>query len=217
MLWHGQLVVSLARVEGGTGTLLGSCFPVTSNYLATAFHVVRGSDRNLVASLPAMSDVSEYQDTTVNHFNAHTVKIVAADPMRDLCLLELPKSWTASVPYQIGGTDMLQPGAEVNVYGYPHMEFGRRVITVQRSHVGAKVLLSNQGVKSKHIVVNAHLRPGQSGGPICDAKTGTLCAVSIGSYSPTSSATVVVGGVDPSTLHQTGHAVSAEYLKGMIP
>jgi hypothetical protein len=190
---------------------------VTSKYLATAFHVVRGNDRNLVASLPAMSGVSDYQDTTVNHFNADAVKIVASDPMRDLCLLEMPKSWTAGVPYGIGGTDMLQPGAEVNVYGYPYMNFGRRVITVQRSHVGVKVLLSNQGIKSKYIVVNSYLHPGHSGGPIFDASTGTLWAVSIGSYSPGSGGMVIIGGVDPTTLHQTGHAVSAEYLKGMIP
>ncbi|MFC9062598.1 serine protease [Streptomyces sp. NPDC057074] len=216
MIWHGQLVLTLARTEGGTAKLLGSCFPVNSEYLATAFHVVQGSDRNLVASFPAISNISDYQDTSIDYFNGRSVKIVASDPIRDLCLLKIPDGWSATIPYRIGGTDALHPGSEVNIYGYPHMEFGRRVMTLQRSHVGAKILLSNQGIKSKHVVINSHLRPGQSGGPIFDAHTGTLCAVAIGSYAPSTSGSIIVAGVDPTTLHQTGHAVSAEYLKGMI-
>jgi hypothetical protein len=38
-----------------------------------------------------------------------------------------------------------------------------------------------------------------------------------GGYSPTGAAGgIIIGGIDPQTLHQTTHAVSAEYIKGLL-
>lgn len=218
MNYYGQLILALARIDSAAqGILLGSCFPVTERHLATAMHVVGSSDENLVALFPVVSGIAEYQDTTVFSANYLKVKIVAADPIRDICILELAPGSTAQINYQLSGTDFVSPGADVEIYGFPHMDSGRRVVTVQRSQVGAKVLIPNHGVKSKHLVVNTHVRPGQSGGPVFDVQSGAVCAMVTGSYTPAIGGSLTIGGVDPSTLHQTGHAVSAEYIKDMIP
>ncbi|MEU6849916.1 serine protease [Actinacidiphila alni] len=216
MKYYGHVVLALARISGGRGALLGSSFPVSPKHLATAMHVVGPSDENLVATAPALENSGEYQDTTITNTGFINVKIVASDPIRDICILEVPGDSRAYIDYTIGGTDSLSPGSEVHVYGYPHMDFGRRIITMQRAHVGAKVLIPNSGVKSKHIVINTQMRPGQSGGPVFDAESGQLCAMSTGSYAPAANGSVIISGVDPTTLHQTGHAVSAEYIRDMI-
>ncbi|MEU9439656.1 serine protease [Streptomyces sp. NPDC048304] len=218
MRFYGNMVLALARVSAGGGELLGSSFPVTPIHLATAMHVVGPSDENLVALTPCVSGPQDYQDTTVTASGYMNVKMVAADPIKDICILELaPGSW-ARVDYMLSGTDTLSPGSEVDVYGYPHMDFGRRVITVQRSHVGAKVLIPNNGAKNKHVVINTQTRPGQSGGPVFDSQRGIVCAMITGSYSPEANGgSVIISGVNPSTLHQTSHAISVEYIKEMLP
>lgn len=43
-----------------------------------------------------------------------------------------------------------------------------------------------------------------------------LVAMIIGSYAPNSGGSISLGGVDPHTLHQTTHAVSAEYILQML-
>ncbi|WP_141206191.1 S1 family peptidase [Streptomyces griseorubiginosus] len=217
MNFYGHLVLALARVEAEQARLLGSCFPVGPKHLATALHVVAPNDDGLVALVPAISGISEYQDTSQNGWRASAVKIVAVDAIRDICILEVPEEWNFTLGYSLTGTDVMSLGDEVHVYGYPHMEYGRKVMTFQRSHVGAKVLISNHGVSVKHVVINTQLRPGQSGGPVFDVATGTLCALVTGSYAPDVKGTILVSGVDPVTLHQTGHAVSAEYIKDMVP
>lgn len=83
--------------------------------------------------------------------------------------------------------------------------------------VGARVLLGAGGVKVKHVVLNTQTRPGQSGGPVFTADGRTVCAMITGGYSPTGAAGgIIIGGIDPQTLHQTTHAVSAEYIKGLL-
>ncbi|MGY4925304.1 S1 family peptidase [Streptomyces sp. 900105755] len=216
MNFYGNLVLTLARVEGPQVKLLGSCFPVGARHLATALHVVAPTDENLVAFQPAISRADDYQDTSQTSWTVYPMKIVAADAIRDVCILEAPSDWSFIFAYSLTGTDFLRLGDEVHVYGYPHMEFGRKVLAVQRSHVGSKVLISNHGVQVKHAVINTQLRPGQSGGPVFDVNTGSLCAMVTGSYTPDMKGSIFVSGVDPVTLHQTGHAVSAEYIKDMI-
>jgi hypothetical protein len=41
-------------------------------------------------------------------------------------------------------------------------------------------------------------------------------ALLIGSYAPGGGGMVSLGGVDPHTLHQTTHAISAEYAKELL-
>ncbi|MFJ9481696.1 serine protease [Streptomyces mirabilis] len=214
--FYGQVVLALGRVGAGQGSLLGSCFPISSRHLATAMHVVGPSDRNLVALAPMVSGPNDYQDTTQTNFDFFNVKIVAANPLRDVCILEAVGGSAALINYTLTDTDTVSAGSEVQVYGYPHMDFGRRIVTLQHAHIGAKVLIPNNGVKSKHVVINAHMRPGQSGGPVFDVATNSVCAMVTGSYVPDTVGGMTISGVDPTTLHQTSHAISAEYIREMM-
>jgi S1-C subfamily serine protease len=208
-----QHVLAVARVTPHGGVILGTAFGLTSNLAATASHVVGDDPRNLVLIAPNCESLRDYQDTTIPHFQTMNVSIAKLDPIRDICLLSTEEN-TISFARSISNTDNLNPGDRLALFGYPHADGGRVVLTQQDTQLGAKVLLENKGIKSKHIVLNIQTRPGQSGSPVYTA-LGDLVAVVIGSYVPTRAGTLMVGGVDPATLHQTTHAISAEYLKGL--
>jgi hypothetical protein len=82
--------------------------------------------------------------------------------------------------------------------------------------VGARVLLSAAGTKVKHLVLNVQARVGQSGGPVYNDDFSLVCAMIVGGYTPPGPQSVILAGVDPRTLHQTTHAVSAEYIQDML-
>ena len=103
------------------------------------------------------------------------------------------------------------------MYGFPHADRGRHVLTQDVAYVGARVLTGEVGsIKSKHVVLNTLSRPGQSGAPVFRADSPALCAVVVGAYAPGGGGGVIIGGIDPQTLHQTTQAVSAEYLAEML-
>ncbi len=183
--------------------------------VATAYHVVGANDDDLVLVVPKMKSLGEYQDTSDPNLHMTPVRIVAPDPLRDLCLLELCAG-VMTFPYALASTDAVPPGAPVVTLGFPHANFGRNVLTQQQAHVGARILIENAGQKSKHIVLNTQAREGQSGGPVLNANMTAVVAVLIGSYAPGGGGGISLGGVDPATLHQTTHAISAEYLSGML-
>jgi len=140
----------------------------------------------------------------------------AADPIHDLCILQLPSSVSISFDYTLSSSDAVPPGTPVVTFGFPHANFGRMVLTQQIVHVGARILIEAEGQKSKHIILNTQTREGQSGGPVFDAALRSVVAVVRGSYAPGGGGNIIIGGVDPATLHQTTHAISAEYLLGMV-
>ena len=76
------------------------------------------------------------------------------------------------------------------------------------------ILIDAAGIKSKYMVLNIQTRPGQSGSPVLRDSDARLIGMLIGAYSAGSFASF--GGVDPSTLHQTTHVISAEYILDMI-
>ena len=43
-----------------------------------------------------------------------------------------------------------------------------------------------------------------------------IAGILIGSYAPQVNGSISIGGIDPQTLHQTTHAISAEYIKEML-
>ena len=173
-------------------------------------------DTNLVLVMPRISRLSQYQDTSNNNVQWVPARIVAIDPVRDLAVLEID----GQIEIRRGGvegSDQVEPGARIATLGFPHSsDAGRFVLTQQDTTVGVRVLISSNGVASKHLVLNVQTRPGQSGSPVISYETGSIVAVVVGSFAPSGAGGISLGGIDPQTLHQTTHAISAEYLIGMI-
>lgn len=210
-----QLVYALGRSEPGGIQLLGTAFAVAPDKVATAQHVVGASDQNLVMVLPRIKTLREYQDTSDKSLRTVPLTIHAADPIRDLCVLQIPGE-IISFSHTVGSSDDVEVGSPLATLGFPHANFGRMVLTQQQAHVGAKILLDNMGEKSKHIVLNTQARDGQSGGPVFDHSMQRVIAILLGSFAPDGGGGISLGGVDPHTLHQTTHAISAEYLRDML-
>ncbi len=214
MFESDQTCYLLAHV-GPSGTrALGSCFALGGDRLATALHVV-GTDTAGLHMIVPRDRMAAYQDMTDNSYMVRPVEVIASDPVHDLAILRIRDAETR-VGWSIDGSDSAEPGHPVLTLGFPHADTGRVVLTQQQTTVGARVLMGNQGIKSKYVVLNTLLRPGQSGGPVVSVRTGNIVAVLVGAYMPEGQGRIIVGGIDPSALHQTTHAVSAEYLRPMM-
>jgi len=222
-----KFVLPIARkTADGLVNLLGTSFVVGPNKFATAGHVTGPSDAGLVVIVNRVNSLNDYQDTTDKSLLCLDVKLTAYDPIRDVSLVEVangcepslfPDNLDSAFPYNLDSADNVSSGALVVCLGFPHIDTGRLVLTQQASMVGARVLLGNNGVKTKHIVLNNQTRPGQSGGPVFSSDGTKVHAMIIGEYVPPGAkARISLGGVDPHTLHQTTHAVSAEYIRAMI-
>ncbi|GAB3110011.1 hypothetical protein GCM10027055_08750 [Janibacter alkaliphilus] len=212
-----QVVFAVGRPGPGGLSLLGTAFAVGTRRLATAYHVTGADDDGLAIVAPRVSNMREYQDTSDTRVQTIPVRIVAADPLKDLCVLELKTPFSQiTFSHELSGTDVVPPGSPVVTHGFPHANFGRMVLTQQVAHVGARILIDNSGQKSKHVVLNTQAREGQSGGPVFDADLRLVVGVVLGSYAPGGGGGISLGGVDPATLHQTTHAISAEYLGAML-
>lgn len=209
--------VPVGRLGPGGVDLLGTAFLLPqAGLLATASHVVGQDDTNLVVVFKAGSPdpLTTYQDTSDPAVQTIRARVKAFDAFRDLCVLEIGGALAAGTAVQ--GADAVSVGEELIVAGYPHANNGRMVLTLQRTDVGAKILIEAGGVKSKHLVLNVQARPGQSGSPVYRARDNVLVAVVVGSYAPGGGGAISLGGIDPHTLHQTTHAISAEYLMAMM-
>ncbi|ARI78806.1 S1 family peptidase [Halobacillus mangrovi] len=212
-----NVVFSVGKVVGNTYHAAGTCTMLNKeNLLVTAAHVVNGSDDNLYINRNTHFH-GDYQDTTKKKLDLLPVKIEAIDPLRDVCLLSLDDKIAKGCSiFRAGNTDNINTGDAVTVFGFPHSNLGRIVLTQQSCEVGAKILLSSKKVKSKHLVLNIQARPGQSGAPVIRKSDRSLIAILIGAYVPTIERGIDLGGIDPQTLHQTTHAVSAEYIERML-
>lgn len=206
-------VVALARNSPSGGQLLGTAFALGGDRIATAYHVVGPSDRDLVMLIPRLVHLNTYQDADSAPFLP--LRMVAADPVRDLCVLKMPEGNFMTIPYGLPGSDALPVGGPVVILGFPHAPQGRYVLTHQRAHIGARLMLSSAGQENKHFVLNTQTRPGQSGSPVFDETMTQVVGVLIGSFAPGGGGAISLGGVDPATLHQTTHAISSEYLRDM--
>ncbi|WP_257145692.1 MULTISPECIES: S1 family peptidase [Priestia] len=210
----GEMVFLLGRVENGIVKPLGTCFLLNKpGHFATAAHVINGSDENLIL-VGRNNVVDGYQDVIEKNIRFLPLKIKKIDPLRDICILM--GNTDAVFPMSVLNTDIIGPGEKVTIFGFPHADQGRVVLTQQTTEIGAKVLLKSGFIKSKHIVLNIQARPGQSGGPIFRNSDFSLIGILIGAYAPKVSGGIRMGGIDPQTLHQTTHAVSTEYLEGML-
>ena len=209
-----NLVFALGRNGPGGVQLLGTAFALNKPGLfATASHVAGTDGQNLVLAFKPLTSVHDYQDTGDSSLNSFPVQIHALDPFHDLAVLKADVNATSNVV--VGGADDAPAGTQVASFGFPHADHGRMVLTQQDAEIGARVLIASGGIKAKHLVLNTQARPGQSGSPIFRKTDGRLIGVLVGSYAPVGGGGISLGGVDPHTLHQTTHAVSAEYLSKM--
>ncbi len=214
------LVFPVGRITTTGVELLGTCFIINRPGLfVTATHVTNNDDNNLVivfanALYTDPAGINSYQDTSNTEVKYLNVKIYRTDPIHDICILKANEQVSSNL--QIISTDVIGVSDEVCVVGYPHCNMGRMVLTYQETLVGAKILLQTAGIKSKHIVLNIQTRPGQSGSPVFRKSDSKLVAIIIGSYAPQNRGGISLAGVDPLTLHQTTHAISAEYILKLL-
>lgn len=212
----GSVVHLLARAQDGALTeFLGTATGVSPTLMATCLHCTNGNDEGLVAIVGPDNFLTGYQDQNVTQILAMPVTLDRADPLHDLCLLRVPEGSSIAHATQIGSADLTTPGSQVTTFGYPHADFGRRVLTQQTPLVGARVWGEQGGVKTKQLVLNVQTRPGQSGGPVF--YNGHLIGLVLGAYAALGGGGISLGGVDPATLHTTTFAVSAEYVKALLP
>lgn len=211
-----QFVYVIARKEENGLNMLGTGFATNKgNNIVTPRHVVGDDDRDLVLILPNISSFNEYQDTTINECSYANLKIKHSDPFRDLVILEFDNQKKYDFPtIPLGTTDDVNVGDEIYVYGFPHCVEGRKVLTMQKAYIGAKILINSSGIKSKYCVINTQTRPGQSGSIIYSPKENKIIGVLIGAFAPNSG--ISLGGINPRELHQTTQCISAEYILKMI-
>lgn len=211
-----RIAFSIGRISNNIYVPLGTCSLINqTNIMVTAAHVVNGSDENLYIKLNNNIN-NGYQDTKAFNFSFAKLKIKSINPIYDLCVLEIIGTNPVKSSIEIGSTDEVFVGDNLKTLGFPHSDLGRIVLTYQNTEVGAKILMYNNNISSKHIVLNVQARPGQSGGPVLDIVRNKLIGILIGSYVPRKNGSIIIGGIDPQTLHQTTHVVSAEYLKEMV-
>lgn len=210
-----NVVFAVGRVSPSGIQLLGTAFMLPKpGCFATAAHVTGQDDRNLVIAFKLIESVNAFQDTSDNQIQYLPVTMEATDPIHDLCILKANHKTSSNI--QFGTVDSVTVGENVALFGYPHADHGRLVLTQQITEIGARILIQSAGIKAKHAVLNIQSRPGQSGSPIFSLKDGSLIAILIGSYAPGGGGGISLGGVNPHTLHQTTHAVSALYLQEMV-
>lgn len=209
-----NVVIAVGRTGPAGVQLAGTAFLLNKEgYFATASHVVGNDDNGLTIVFKNLTSLDNYQDTDDNAVQTVPAKIHASNPFHDLVVLKADVKAASNII--IGGADDISVGYGISSFGYPHADHGRMVLTRQDSEIGARILISSGGIKAKHFVLNTQARPGQSGSPVFRKNDGLLVGVLVGSYAPGGGGGISLGGVDPHTLHQTTHAVSAEYLKGM--
>jgi trypsin-like peptidase len=210
-----QLVVIVGRVTPSGVTMLGTAFAVNSKGLfATTRHVVGSQDADLVILAPHVTDINAYQDLSDTTCLPIKASIAELHPLRDLALVKADVTFGGTVP-PLGGFDNTAVGDEVLIYGFPHCVEGRRALTFQRSYVGAKVLLRDEGLISKHAVINTQARPGQSGSLVFSPKQQSVSGVLVGAWVPAGGG-ISLGGINPRELHQTTHCISAEHVQEML-
>jgi S1-C subfamily serine protease len=210
-----QLVYVVGRVQTDGVNMLGTGFLVTPDgKIATSKHVIGNDDKNLVILAPHITSFNQYQDTSDTKCNPISIKLIDADPFRDIAILKADITFNTKLP-GISSFDTLTIGENVGIFGYPHCVEGRRVLTFQRAEIGSKILIDTSGITSKYAVINTQTRPGQSGSLIYNLKNNEIVGLLIGAYSP-AGAGISLGGINPRELHQTTQCVSAEYIQNII-
>lgn len=213
-----RVVFLLARNTPQGLMLLGTTFMINRDGMfVTAAHVTNRDDQGLgiIINRQLMGRIDDYQENLESNIQFLPAKIHALDPFSDLCILSTNTKGSSNVA--LGSSDDVLVGDDITIFGYPHADQNRTILTYQRTSVGARILMESDGIKTKHLVLNIQSRPGQSGSPVLSGKSPyPVVAVILGSYAPKGRGGISLGGIDPQTLHQTTHAISAEYINTML-
>jgi len=212
---HNVFLIARIEPHSQTYTPLGTCFALGDGFFATSFHVTGVDDQNLAVVLPEQAFLDYQRLSTNGPVRLSPMVLHEADPVCDLVILRSPEI-KVSTTYGLASSDDVKIGETVCTFGYPHAGEGRAVLTLQTAMVGAKVALHETLPDPRGFVLNLMARPGQSGAPILDANQRRVVGVLAGSYARTGGGQISLGGIDPASLHQTTHAVSAEYLREML-
>lgn len=123
-----KVVFPIGRITPNGTKLLGTAFMIDKpGMFVTAAHVTDNNDQNLVVIINNAESFLEYQDTTNTRVNSISAKIHATDPFNDICILKIQD--TASSNVVISGADDCSPGDSVAIFGFPHADHGRMVLT----------------------------------------------------------------------------------------
>lgn len=210
-----KLTLVVGRVTPQGVNMLGTGFLLNSNgYVATTHHVIGNDTSNLVVLLPVDGNVGDYQDISKTECQIVEAQAAEIDPARDIAVLKVDFRWEGHLP-ELGSFDSTGIADMVGIFGYPHCTHGRRAFTFQSTEVGAKILMDNQGIKSKHAVINTQARPGQSGSPVVEPSSGVILGMLVGAWVP-GPAGIRLGDINPYELHQTTHCISAHHITDML-
>jgi hypothetical protein len=211
-----QLTVVVGRLNPDGVQMLGTGFFVSADgKIATTHHVIGNDQKNLVVLAPQKISPTGFQNLADTRCQTVQAQAVEIDPTRDIAVLKVEGlEWRGPLPMR-GNLDEIRVMSPVHIFGYPHCTHGRRAFTFQTAELGAKVLLETQGISSKHAVINAQARPGQSGSPVIDPRNNSVLGILVGAWVP-GNAGISLGGINPHELHQTTHCVSAGHLWEML-
>ena len=144
-----QSVVKVASLGCG-GLVTGSGFPIGTGYIVTNAHVVSGTSRHTIVTPSG----AQMQGT-----------VVYFDPQRDVAVLYVPDFKGASLTFAPAGR-----GTKGAVIGYPGGLSEKVVPAVVDGRIIAEGRdIYNSSVVTRQIfVIQASVRPGNSGGPLID-------------------------------------------------
>ena len=135
--------------------LAGTCFAVRrDSYYATANHILSNYIGKLCILAPQILNLDDYQDQSVKQSACWFAKIVEQDPIRDIAIIKADINYINLPCPTIEGLDGLRVGDPLAAIGYPHATDARRVLTLQKTTLGAKILVDYHGIKTKNSIIN---------------------------------------------------------------
>jgi S1-C subfamily serine protease len=162
----------------------GSGFPVASGYIVTNAHVVSGTSAHMIqtpggAEMPAT--------------------VVFFDPERDVAVLYAPAYRGA--PLSFGTTKRGAAGAVIGYPGGGPEQTSPAVVDGEVSAEGRDIYNSNL-VTRQILVIQARVRPGNSGGPLVDVNGQVIGLVFATSAGDPNQAYALTDGEISSDIHQ---------------